>query len=43
MQLRFYDYGPMFAASVLAVIPPVVIAPRLQRYLVRHAVGLPEG
>ena len=26
VQLRFYDYGPMFAASVLAVIPPVVIA-----------------
>ncbi len=34
-QLRFYDYGPMFAASVLAVIPPVVIALAFQRYLVR--------
>ena len=35
VQLRFYDYGPMFAASVLAVIPPVVIAFAFQRYLVR--------
>jgi multiple sugar transport system permease protein len=34
-QLRFYDYGPMFAASVLAVIPPVVITLAFQRYLVR--------
>ncbi|MEZ5905908.1 MAG: ABC transporter permease subunit [Geminicoccaceae bacterium] len=22
VQLRFYDYGPMFAASVLAILPP---------------------
>jgi multiple sugar transport system permease protein len=35
VQLRFYDYGPMFAASVLAVIPPVMIALLFQRYLVR--------
>lgn len=35
VQLRFYDYGPMFAASVLAVIPPVVIALAFQHYLVR--------
>jgi multiple sugar transport system permease protein len=35
VQLRFYDYGPMFAASVLAVIPPVVVALAFQRYLVR--------
>ena len=34
VQLRFYDYGPMFAASVLAVIPPVIIALAFQRYLV---------
>jgi multiple sugar transport system permease protein len=34
-QLRFYDYGPMFAASVLAVIPPVVITLAFQRYLVQ--------
>ncbi|MCB2053369.1 MAG: ABC transporter permease subunit [Geminicoccaceae bacterium] len=34
VQLRFYDYGPMFAASVLAVVPPVVIALLFQRYLV---------
>lgn len=35
VQLRFYDYGPMFAASVLAVVPPVVIALAFQRFLVR--------
>jgi multiple sugar transport system permease protein len=35
VQLRFYDYGPMFAASVLAVIPPVLIALAFQGYLVR--------
>jgi multiple sugar transport system permease protein len=35
VQLRFYDYGPMFAASVLAVLPPVVITLAFQRYLVR--------
>jgi ABC-type sugar transport system permease subunit len=35
VQLRFYDYGPMFAASVMAVLPPVVIALAFQRYLVR--------
>jgi multiple sugar transport system permease protein len=34
VQLRFYDYGPMFAASVLAVLPPVVLALGFQRYLV---------
>lgn len=35
VQLRFFDYGPMFAASVLAVVPPVVITLAFQRYLVR--------
>ncbi|MCP4382225.1 MAG: ABC transporter permease subunit [Hyphomicrobiales bacterium] len=34
-QLRFYDFGPMFAASVLAVLPPVTVALLFQRYLVR--------
>jgi len=34
VQIRFYDYGPMFAASVLAVIPPVLMALAFQRYLV---------
>jgi multiple sugar transport system permease protein len=34
VQLRFNDYGPMFAASVLAVLPPVVLALGFQRYLV---------
>jgi multiple sugar transport system permease protein len=34
VQLRFYDYGPMFAASVLAVLPPVLLALVFQRYLV---------
>jgi multiple sugar transport system permease protein len=35
VQLRFYDYGPMFAASVMAVLPPVVLTLAFQRYLVR--------
>ena len=35
VQLRFYEFGPMFAASVLAVVPPVVVALAFQRYLVR--------
>jgi multiple sugar transport system permease protein len=35
VQLRFYDYGPMFAASVMAVLPPIVITLGFQRYLVR--------
>jgi multiple sugar transport system permease protein len=34
VQLRFYDYGPMFAASVLAILPPVLLALVFQRYLV---------
>ncbi len=34
VQLRFYDYGPMFAASVLAVLPPVLLALVFQRHLV---------
>ena len=42
VQLRFYDYGPMFAASVLAVIPPVVIAFAFQRYLVRGMLSAPS-
>jgi multiple sugar transport system permease protein len=33
-QLQFYDYGPMFAASVLAIIPPVAVALFFQRSLV---------
>ena len=35
VQLRFYDYGPMFAAAVLAVVRPVVVAFAFQDYLVR--------
>ena len=34
---------PMFMASVLAVIPPVVIALAFQRYRARHAVRIPQG
>ena len=33
-QMQFYDYGPLFAASVLAIIPPVVVALVFQRSLV---------
>jgi multiple sugar transport system permease protein len=34
MQMQVYDFGPMFAASVLAVIPPVAVALFFQRSLV---------
>ena len=33
-QMQFYDYGPLFAASVLAIIPPVAVALVFQRALV---------
>jgi ABC-type glycerol-3-phosphate transport system permease component len=33
-QMQFYDYGPLFAASVLAIIPPVVVTVFFQRALV---------
>lgn len=35
VQVRFDQYGAMFAAAVLAVVPPVVIAFAFQGYLVR--------
>lgn len=38
-QARFYEYGPMFAASVLSVLPPVIIAFLFQRYLVQGALS----
>lgn len=38
-QARFYEYGPMFAASVLSVLPPVLIAFLFQRYLVQGALS----
>ena len=38
-QARFYEYGPMFAASVLSVLPPVLIAFVFQRYLVQGALA----
>ena len=33
-QMQFYDYGPLFAASVLAIVPPVLVALVFQRSLV---------
>lgn len=38
-QARFYEYGPMFAASVLAILPPVAVAFFFQRYLVQGALS----
>ncbi|MFB2553172.1 ABC transporter permease [Ensifer soli] len=38
-QARFYEYGPLFAASVLAIIPPVAVAFFFQRYLVQGALS----
>ncbi|MEO1018567.1 MAG: carbohydrate ABC transporter permease, partial [Pseudomonadota bacterium] len=34
-QAQFYEYGPLFAASVLAILPPVLVAFFFQRYLVQ--------
>lgn len=38
-QARFNEYGPLFAASVLAIIPPVAIAFFFQKYLVQGALS----
>jgi multiple sugar transport system permease protein len=38
-QARFYEYGPMFAASVLSIAPPVLVAFLFQRYLVQGALS----
>lgn len=38
-QARFHEYGPMFAASVLSVLPPVIVAFVFQRYLVQGALS----
>lgn len=38
-QARFYEYGPLFAASVLAILPPVAVAFFFQRYLVQGALS----
>ncbi|MGH6861494.1 MAG: ABC transporter permease subunit [Phyllobacterium sp.] len=38
-QARFYEYGPLFAASVLAILPPVTVAFFFQRYLVQGALS----
>ncbi len=33
-QMQFYDYGPLFATSVLAIVPPIFLALVFQRALV---------
>jgi multiple sugar transport system permease protein len=38
-QAQFYEYGPMFAASVLSILPPVLVAFFFQRYLVQGALS----
>ncbi len=38
-QAQFYEYGPMFAASVLSIVPPVLVAFCFQRYLVQGALS----
>ena len=38
-QAQFYTYGPMFAATVLSVAPPVAVAFLFQRYLVQGALS----
>ncbi len=38
-QAQFYEYGPMFAASVLSILPPVLVAFFFQRYLIQGALS----
>ena len=38
-QAQFYTYGPMFAATVLSIAPPVAVAFLFQRYLVQGALS----
>jgi multiple sugar transport system permease protein len=38
-QAQFYEYGPLFAASVLSILPPVLVAFFFQRYLVQGALS----
>jgi multiple sugar transport system permease protein len=38
-QAQFYTYGPLFAATVLSIAPPVVVAFLFQRYLVQGALS----
>lgn len=38
-QAQFYEYGPMFAAGVLSILPPVLVAFFFQRYLVQGALS----
>ncbi len=38
-QAQFYTYGPMFAATVLSIAPPVAVAFLFQRFLVQGALS----
>jgi ABC-type glycerol-3-phosphate transport system permease component len=38
-QAQFYTYGPMFAATVISIAPPVAVAFLFQRYLVQGALS----
>ena len=38
-QVRYHEYGPMFAASVVSILPPVIVAFVFQRYLVQGALS----
>jgi multiple sugar transport system permease protein len=38
-QAQFYTYGPMFAATVVSIAPPVAVAFLFQRYLVQGALS----
>ena len=38
-QVRYHEYGPMFAASVVSILPPVIVAFVFQRYLIQGALS----
>jgi multiple sugar transport system permease protein len=39
VQAQFYAFGPLFAATVLTIVPPVIITFAFQRYLVQGALS----
>lgn len=38
-QARFYEYGSLFAVSVLSIVPPIIVAFVFQRFLIQGALS----
>ncbi|WP_018099646.1 ABC transporter permease subunit [Sinorhizobium meliloti] len=39
VQARFYEYGSLFAVSVLSIVPPIIVAFIFQRFLIQGALS----